>query len=65
MFAQRVPTGIIAMSENERLIRARIARLTELLTELDEYSTPRLTAVSQLPLRQRRQDKLPINGEQP
>jgi hypothetical protein len=28
------------MSESERLIRERIACLTELLTELDEYSTP-------------------------
>ena len=31
-------TGNIAMSESERLIRARIARLTELLAQLDESS---------------------------
>jgi hypothetical protein len=37
MFAQRAPTGNIAMSESERLIRARIACLTEFLTKLDEY----------------------------
>jgi hypothetical protein len=33
------PTGDVAISESERLIRDRIARLTEMLTELDDYST--------------------------
>jgi hypothetical protein len=38
------------MSESERLIRARIARLTELLAQLDEYIPPSLMMSGHTPL---------------
>jgi hypothetical protein len=48
------------MSESERLIRARIARLTKLLTELDEYSTPSLMMGAITPLTRIRARQIPL-----